>query len=210
MLSTCSRLTDKNLYAYCDNNLITRIDSNGDFWRTITDAIFGAISGGISAALEGKNVWAGIGIGAATGAAAGLSVDLSIATGGLAGVAIAAAGGAIASVAEDAVNGDENDWGEIAYNATFSAATNVLSLGMGSDDGIKTGAKTIKQAFQYTGQNFVQGTIANGAGRVSKYLKPRLRNLAKNTIGELTGSVLTGLGTELLDKAMQRLVGISE
>lgn len=33
---------------------------NGDFWRTITDAIFGAISGGISAALEGKNVWAGI------------------------------------------------------------------------------------------------------------------------------------------------------
>lgn len=27
-------LTDKNLYAYCDNNPVTRIDGGGEFWVT--------------------------------------------------------------------------------------------------------------------------------------------------------------------------------
>ena len=28
-----SSLTDKNLYAYCDNNPVNRIDENGDMWK---------------------------------------------------------------------------------------------------------------------------------------------------------------------------------
>lgn len=28
-------LTDKNLYAYCDNNPITRADDGGDFWEVV-------------------------------------------------------------------------------------------------------------------------------------------------------------------------------
>ncbi len=212
-LGIAGTLTDKNLFAYCDNNPIMRADEDGEFWGTITGAIFGAISGGINAALNDNNIWAGIGIGAATGAIAGLAVDLSIATGGLAGVAIAATGGALGSVAEDLlnnyVNGNDNNWGEIIYNATFSAVTNGVSFGMGLDNGVKTGAKTIKQAFQYAGQNFAKSTIANSAGRVPKLMGARLRNLAKNTLNEFVGAALTEFGTGLFNLTLRRFMGLS-
>ena len=32
-------LTDKNLYAYCDNNPVVRIDSDGEFWDTLFDVV---------------------------------------------------------------------------------------------------------------------------------------------------------------------------
>ena len=32
-------LTDKNLYAYCDNNPVVRIDSDGKFWDTLFDVV---------------------------------------------------------------------------------------------------------------------------------------------------------------------------
>ena len=32
-------LTDKNLYAYCDNNPIVRKDSTGAVWETVFDVI---------------------------------------------------------------------------------------------------------------------------------------------------------------------------
>ena len=31
--------TDKNLYAYCDNNPVVRVDSGGQFWDTVFDVI---------------------------------------------------------------------------------------------------------------------------------------------------------------------------
>jgi len=37
-------LTDKNLYAYCDNNPITRIDEDGEFW--LSTMLMGAFVGG--------------------------------------------------------------------------------------------------------------------------------------------------------------------
>lgn len=33
--ATPMALTDKNLYAYCDNNPINRIDATGQFWSSI-------------------------------------------------------------------------------------------------------------------------------------------------------------------------------
>ena len=39
-------LTDKNLYAYCDNNPIMRRDDSGAFWNYIIGGVVGAIAGG--------------------------------------------------------------------------------------------------------------------------------------------------------------------
>ena len=44
---------DKNLYAYCDNNPITRMDTDGEFWGFIGAAV-GVLVGGISGAIGGK------------------------------------------------------------------------------------------------------------------------------------------------------------
>ena len=37
--ATPMALTDKNLYAYCDNNPIMRVDHGGQFWETVFDVV---------------------------------------------------------------------------------------------------------------------------------------------------------------------------
>lgn len=39
LTATLNDLTDKNLFIYCDNNPITRTDSNGYFWETFFDVV---------------------------------------------------------------------------------------------------------------------------------------------------------------------------
>ena len=36
---TLMSLTDKNLFAYCDNNPVVRADQEGRFWDTVIDII---------------------------------------------------------------------------------------------------------------------------------------------------------------------------
>ena len=79
--ATPGGLTDKNLYAYCDNNPVMRIDTNGEFWLElgviVVCSIFSGIMGAMSAASTGGNVLEGAIEGALTGAigtAAGLLI----------------------------------------------------------------------------------------------------------------------------------------
>ena len=138
-------------------------------------------------------------------------MDLAVATGGIGGVAIAMAGGFVSSLREDlannAVNNKENDWEEMISSATFSAATNLLSFGMGLEDGIKTGAKTLKQVFQYAGENFVKGSIASSVGRVPKSLGSKISNFTKNAISELTSSFIFDSTMSLVDEILSRCLG---
>ena len=50
VLASQTTLTDKNLYAYCDNNPIIRKDDNGNMW--IYAAIGGGVVGGVISALS--------------------------------------------------------------------------------------------------------------------------------------------------------------
>ena len=49
VLASQTTLTDKNLYAYCDNNPIMRTDEDGEFWNVAAGAVIGA---GISVAFQ--------------------------------------------------------------------------------------------------------------------------------------------------------------
>jgi RHS repeat-associated protein len=40
-------LANRNLFAYCDNNPISRLDSEGDFWNIIIGAVVGAFVGAV-------------------------------------------------------------------------------------------------------------------------------------------------------------------
>ena len=44
LTDTPMSLTDKNLYAYCDNNPVMRVDNGGQFWDTIFDVVSLAFS----------------------------------------------------------------------------------------------------------------------------------------------------------------------
>ena len=38
-MNTPMAYTDKNLYAYCDNNPVMRVDNGGEFWDTVFDVV---------------------------------------------------------------------------------------------------------------------------------------------------------------------------
>ena len=77
VVSTASTaITDKNLFAYCDNNPINRADDGGEFWHIVAGAVIGAIGGAastmISQLISGGSVnWTAVAISAASGAISG-------------------------------------------------------------------------------------------------------------------------------------------
>ena len=94
--------TDKNLYAYCDNNPIIREDKEGEFWNFAVGAVVGAAIGAatqiISNVASGNNWTDGVGTAVATGAASGLLTASGV---GLAGAVV---GNAAISMAGNAAN----------------------------------------------------------------------------------------------------------
>ncbi|MEI3219772.1 MAG: RHS repeat-associated core domain-containing protein [Lachnoclostridium sp.] len=52
LLSGSVGAIDKNLYAYCDNNPINRIDDGGEYWNIVAGAVIG---GAISVGMELAN-----------------------------------------------------------------------------------------------------------------------------------------------------------
>ena len=59
--TSSSSLTDKNLYAYCDNNPVTRTDDGGMFWDTVFDVISLATSiAEVVATPTNPWAWAGV------------------------------------------------------------------------------------------------------------------------------------------------------
>ncbi len=71
-----TELTDKNLYAYCDNNPTTRKDDGGEFWNIIIGAAVGAVFSAVTTAIDsyvntGSIDWGKVGISAAVGAVSG-------------------------------------------------------------------------------------------------------------------------------------------
>ena len=97
---TPSSLGDKNLYAYCDNNPVTRKDSNGELWWVATAAIGAAINAGLEIAsqliADGEVTdWKAVGVNAAIGAVSGVIPG---------GKAIETLGGAICGGVSSAYN----------------------------------------------------------------------------------------------------------
>ena len=128
LLSTGQGVLGHNCYAYCGNNPIHRLDSEGRFFFTIIGAITGGIVGGISAAIHGEDVVAGIAGGAAMGAVAGLATDVTAATGG-AGLGLGAAivvGAVSAGVGEATTQVVHN----VNRGESFQEATSNIDLKM--------------------------------------------------------------------------------
>ena len=97
--ATPDALTDKNLYAYCDNNPVMREDNDGEFWHILAGAAIGAVIGAvgsiisdvISGETDFKKIAINAGVSAAFGAvggaltAIGMPTAASIATGAIMG-----------------------------------------------------------------------------------------------------------------------------
>ena len=92
LTATPIEMTDKNLFAYCDNNPIMRKDDNGAFWHIIVGAVVGVatqyVSDVVTNLIDGKSfgeslkptsTWADYGCAALSGALAASGVGIGVA-----------------------------------------------------------------------------------------------------------------------------------
>lgn len=86
-------LTDKNLFSYCDNNPVVRVDDGGQFWMLIGAAVGAVVGGATSYATTGRINWWSV----AGGATAGVLIGCG--AGYLAGKALMASSWASAAAA---------------------------------------------------------------------------------------------------------------
>ncbi len=132
--ATPTDFTDKNLFAYCDNNPVMRKDDGGDFWHIIAGAVVGAVVSAVSTAVEAiiedgfdalksKETWEDIGISAAFGAAGGAlaATGLPPVTQVLGGAALSAGENIIEQGREKGF--DKIDYTEVAVNAAVGAVS---------------------------------------------------------------------------------------
>lgn len=76
VIADSSTISDKNLFAYCGNNLVMRADADGEFWHIVAGATIGAVVCGLSSiisqAIAGEDInWTAVAISAASGAVSG-------------------------------------------------------------------------------------------------------------------------------------------
>jgi len=110
LTATPMGLTDKNLFAYCDNNPVMRADYGGDFWHIVAGAAIGGLIGGISSivgqAVSGQKInWAEVGVSAASGALTGAITAACPGMGAVATGIVHGVVGAGTHVATELVNG---------------------------------------------------------------------------------------------------------
>jgi len=135
LTATPMALTDKNLYAYCDNNPVMREDKGGQFWNIIAGAVIG---GGLELAgqlLSGKSLsevnWAKVGVSAVSG-------GLTAVVGPVAGCLISGA----TDVAMDALDGNINSVADAVKSFAWGTAKAAVSYGVGTAVGKATKSLT--------------------------------------------------------------------
>ena len=155
-------LTDKNPYAYCDNNPVIREDKDGEFWNFIVGGVVGAVVGAVTQVISnvasGEKWSEGVATAAVTGAASGV-----LAASG-AGIVASVAGNAAISMAGNAAN-------QVAENGGFEELE--LDVGDMLLDGIAGG---ISGAIGGSGM----GKAAN-IRRLNRNLTKKLLNGSRGT-----------------------------
>ena len=175
--ATPNELTDKNLYAYCDNNPISRTDDGGEFWNWVIGAAVGAVVGFvgqaisdvITSAINGKATisnWQTY-----TGAVVGGAVGGAI-LGGTGNVAAAnAASGFVTTglgqtLEKLTIDDYDKSWAEIGINAVADGA---ISYGLGKipiAKGITNGRNSMSAVYRSGLTKLRNGTASRMSAKV--------------------------------------------
>ena len=174
LLCSPYELTDKNLFAYCDNNPIMRVDYIGDFWMLIGGAIGALVGGAVSAVSQyvttGKIDWRVVGVNAAAGAISGAIASTGV--GLYASIGINAVLGGGTYVAEQVIKREKITVGGVIV----STASGVIS---GIIGGKGTNAKGLSAAW---------GSAKKGISRELRRanVKYATKQIAKYTVKKVT------------------------
>ena len=205
--ATPNALTDKNLFAYCDNNPVSRKDPNGGFW--VTMVIGGLIGTAISAissavtqqALTGTVNWKSVGVAAATGFVSGAIAASPL---GLAGQMIA--GGVIGGLsyaADSYVNDNEMKLDEALLSVGMGVVSGLIGgAGANKKMVLSNAAKSAKQTIAREGrranQQYAQKVIASTiSARNSMFSSTALNSSFKFAVGSGVSNGVTGIYSSL-------------
>lgn len=203
-------LTDKNYFAYCDNNPVIRTDSDGDYWHIVAGAAVGGIVNAVAQAIDqggihnAKDV-AKIALSTITGAVGGALSASGLVSNALVAVTIDGALTAVTDLGISLIDNDFNfekiDWFETISNVAVSASTSAI-VGKVYNESTSNAVSTISKSMQ-KGKNKikkglsspktaskVKGTIKTG----QKMILEGRKNLNKiNMRGSMIGSIVSGI-----------------
>ena len=181
-------LANKNYFAYCDNDPITRIDSNGDLWELIVGAavIGGLTSGAVSAVSQymttGNIDWKVVGVNAASGVLSGAVAATSIGLVGSIGVN-AILGGATYAIEQKVKNETISLKGLAA--STFAGAVGGAIGGKGAN------VKSLSSSWKFASKGILRESRRANAKYASKQIarytaqKAAVKSSVKGSIGRM-------------------------
>ena len=220
-LQTAQGFYDKNVFSYCENDPVNRVDTEGDFWLLgVIGAAVGAIVGGVSKvvanACTGRPLQEGI-IGAAVGGAVSGAIVATTGNTALASYAGSAASSATEEIISYTRGEKELNWDNVKQSAVTVARDTAIdgTIGIVTDRAIpklkpKLVPNTKKEAVKKiiydsprdfhvsTNSNIVTNGINNIAGRTegnkqdTNYLTGLLLNSLDKVINSIFGKPLLG------------------
>ena len=181
IIATPMSLTDKNLYAYCDNNPISRADRDGQFWNVVIGAAVGAaanlvgqvVSDVVTSVVNRKvtiSSWQTY-VGAAVGGAVGGAILGGTGNVNLANAATGFFTTGVGMSLEKLTGASDKSWAEIGVN---SAVDGLASYGLGK---IK-----VKKPSKFK--------IVSGRNSMSAVYKSGLTKLRNNTAKHMSAKVV--------------------
>ena len=195
---------DKNLFAYCDNNPVTRADDGGGFWHIVAGRLIGGIISGatkiVTNLAEGKEWNENL---AASVLAGGTSGILAATSAGLSAIVL---GNAAISMVENASNQIAENGGlkgfdvtDMLYDGAIGAAAGAVGgPGSGSKHLTNLGKQTVSRTRKALTHNGVKAAVNEGkkaasyyAKSTAKYYKGVVNNTRKNVVVSATTSFLT-------------------
>ena len=206
--------SDKNLFAYCDNNPISRADNGGGVWHIVIGAVVGGIINGASTAIFNLATGKSIGDGLAT------SILSGIASGALACTGIGAigmiAGNASIAMAENAVNqvvakGFTNfDVEDMLIDGTIGGISGAIGgPGKGSKHLTNLGKQSIKRSVNaFKNKGLKAGIKETGKALLyyGKNTKQYYKEFVRGIPGDVVNTVGTVVGTSSFAKRLYRRI----
>ena len=216
LTATPMALTDKNLYAYCDNNPVVRGDDGGEFWHIVVGGIVGGLISGITTvvtnAITGNSLTDGLGTAIIAGAASGALAATGV---GVVGMALGNAAISMAQNAADQVienEGFENfDVGDMLYDGVVGGTIGAMGgPGKGSKHLTNLGKQTMKRTFNEASHKGI-GSGIKAAGKAFAYYGKNTKQyyieFFRNTPSNLFSSIGSSITNEAVKQQFFRWIG---
>ena len=205
--ATPTALTDKNLFAYCDNNPVMRIDETGEFWNILIGAGVGAVVGAAisivtqllledSPPIDSEEFWANVGLSAVGG----------MISGGLAASGVPLAGQMIGNAIIGGMTGffDVAIKDHYSNNSSSSFGTYALSIVDGAIIGLISGRIGGRGSASKHVSNSFWRMVSSGGSNLRYYFTQINKQAARDGLKAIP-SILKATIPSLIDFGMSYL-----